>query len=172
MVKDLERTLDILTNVFGIGPFKIVDFPPKNTDEDIEMTYHGKLADFSAKFCFAKRGDIELEIIQPISGKSVWFDFLEKHGEGIHHLKYEVPDLEETKQYLNEYNLKMIQSGSTVGANKGKTWAYFGTEDKDGFVIEVLNELHPKKKKENYFIHKLIYASLIIPKKRIKNINI
>lgn len=67
MVKDLERTLDILTNVFGIGPFKIVDFPPKNTDEDIEMTYHGKLADFSAKFCFAKRGDIELEIIQPIS---------------------------------------------------------------------------------------------------------
>jgi hypothetical protein len=146
VVKDLGRTLDTLTNVFGIGPFKIVDFPPKGTDEDIEMTYYGKPADFTAKFCFAKMGDIELEIIQPISGKSVWFDFLEKHGEGIHHLKYEVPDLEETKQYLNEYNLKMIQSGSAVGVNKGKTWAYFGTEDKAGFVIEVLNELHPKRK--------------------------
>ncbi len=72
---------------------------------------------------------------------------MEKHGEGIHHLKYEVPDLEETKQYLNEYNFKMIQSGSAVGVNKGKTWAYFGTADKAGFVIEVLNELHPEKKK-------------------------
>ena len=30
VVKDLERTLDTLTNVFGIGPFKIMDFPPKN----------------------------------------------------------------------------------------------------------------------------------------------
>ena len=72
---------------------------------------------------------------------------MEKHGEGIHHLKYEVPDLEEAKQYLNEYNFKMIQSGSAVGANKGKTWAYFGTEDKVGFVIEVLNEFPYKKKK-------------------------
>ena len=30
VVKDLKRTLDTLTNVFGIGPFKIVDFPPKD----------------------------------------------------------------------------------------------------------------------------------------------
>jgi len=146
VVKDLERTLDTLTNVFGIGPFKIVDFPPKDTDEDVEMTYYGKPADFSAKFCFADMGNIELEIIQPISGKSVWFDFLEKHGEGIHHIKFLVSDLQETKQYLGEYNFELIQSGSAVGVNKGKTWAYFGTEDKIGFVIEVLNELSHKKK--------------------------
>lgn len=145
VVKDLERTLDTLTNVFGIGPFKIVDFPPKDTDEDVEMTYYGKPADFSAKFCFADMGNIELEIIQPISGKSVWFDFLEKHGEGIHHIKFLVSDLQETKQYLGEYNFELIQSGSAVGVNKGKTWAYFGTEDKIGFVIEVLNELSHKK---------------------------
>jgi len=144
VVKDLEKTLDTLTNVFGIGPFKILDFPPKDMKDDIEMTYHGKPADFSAKFCFADMGNVELEIIQPISGKSVWFDFLEKHGEGIHHLKFKVPYLEETKQYLNEYNFKMIQSGSAVGVNKGKTWAYFGTEDKIGFVIEVLNEINQK----------------------------
>jgi len=146
VVKDLERTLDTLTNVFGIGPFKILDFPPKDMKDDIEMTYHGKPADFSAKFCFADMGNVELEIIQPISGKSVWFDFLEKHGEGVHHLKFKVPDLEETKQYLNEYNFKIIQSGSAVSLNKGKTWAYFDTKDKIGFVIEVLNEINQKGK--------------------------
>ena len=145
VVRDLERTLNTLTNVFGIGPFKIMDFPPKDEESEIEMTYHGKPADFSAKFCFADMGNIELEIIQPISGKSVWFDFLEKHGEGIHHIKFLVSDLQETKQYLDEYNFELTQSGSAVGVNKGKTWAYFGTEDKIGFVIEVLNELSHKK---------------------------
>jgi len=145
VVRDLERTLNTLTNVFGIGPFKILDFPPKDEESEIEMTYHGKPADFSAKFCFADMGNIELEIIQPISGKSVWFDFLEKHGEGIHHIKFLVSDLQETKQYLDEYNFELTQSGSAVGVNKGKTWAYFGTEDKIGFVIEVLNELSHKK---------------------------
>lgn len=145
VVKDLERTLDTLTNVFGIGPFKIVDFPPKDTDEDIEMTYYGKSADFSAKFCFAKMGDVELEIIQPISGKSVWFDFLEKHGEGIHHLKFLVPSLEETEQYLEEHSLGLTQVGSAVGPNKGRHWGYIGSEDKIGFVIEILTELNKKK---------------------------
>jgi len=145
VVKDLERTLDTLTDVFGIGPFKILDFPPKDEESEIEMAYHGKPADFSAKFCFADMGNIELEIIQPISGKSVWFDFLEKHGEGIHHIKFLLSDLQETKQYLDEYNFELTQSGSAVGVNKGKTWAYFGTEDKIGFVIEVLNELSHKK---------------------------
>jgi len=145
VVRDLERTLNTLTNVFDVGPFKILDFPPKDEESEIEMTYHGKPADFSAKFCFADMGNIELEIIQPISGKSVWFDFLEKHGEGIHHIKFLVSDLQETKQYLDEYNFELTQSGSAVGVNKGKTWAYFGTEDKIGFVIEVLNELSHKK---------------------------
>ena len=145
VVRDLERTLNTLTNAFGIGPFKIMDFPPKDEESEIEMVYYGKPADFSAKFCFADMGNIELEIIQPISGKSVWFDFLEKHGEGIHHIKFLVSDLQETKQYLDEYNFELTQSGSAVGVNKGKTWAYFGTEDKIGFVIEVLNELSHKK---------------------------
>jgi len=62
VVRDLERTLNTLTNVFGIGPFKILDFPPKDEESEIEMAYHGKPADFSAKFCFADMGNIELEI--------------------------------------------------------------------------------------------------------------
>ena len=82
------------------------------------MTYHGKPADFSAKFCFADMGNVELEIIQPISGKSVWFDFLEKHGEGIHHIKFLVSGLQETKQYLNKYNLPIHPNYAMLGGGR------------------------------------------------------
>lgn len=145
VVRDLDRTLNTLTKVFGIGPFRIEDFPPKDAEGKVKMTYHDKPADFSAKFCFTKMGNVELEIIQPISGKSIWFDFLEEHGEGIHHLKFLVPNLEETKQYLDEHNLELTQLGSAVGPNKGRYWGYIGTEDKIGFIMEILTELDNKK---------------------------
>lgn len=146
VVEDLDRTIETLEKVFGIGPFKMLNFPPDNVDEsEIEMTYHGKPADFKAKFCFANVGNTELEIIQPISGDSVWFDFLKEKGEGIHHIKFSVPSLIDTKEYLEGESIEMTQSGSAVGGNLGKTWAYFDATDKAGMIIEVLNEKKGEK---------------------------
>ena len=51
IVDDLEGTLENLEKIFGIGPFRIVDFPPKG-EENIKMMYHGRDAKFRAKFCF------------------------------------------------------------------------------------------------------------------------
>jgi len=145
VVRDLDKTLNNLTNIFGIGPFRIEEFPPKN-DKDVKMTYHGEPANFSAKFCFAEIGNVEIEIIQPISGQSIWFDFLEKRGEGIHHLKFLVPGLEETEQYLHDNDLELTQVGSAVGPNKGRYWGYIDSEDQFGFVLEILTELNDKQK--------------------------
>ena len=66
IVKDLEKTLENLQNIFGIGPFRIVDFPPKG-HENIKMMYKGEDGNFTAKFCFFDFENIEFEIIQPLS---------------------------------------------------------------------------------------------------------
>lgn len=68
IVSDLETTLDNLQKIFGIGPFRIVNYPPEGM-ENIERMYQGEPADFTAKFCFFDLGNIEFEIIQPLSGK-------------------------------------------------------------------------------------------------------
>lgn len=90
LVDDLESYLKKLESVFGIGPFRIAEYPPEGTAPFRE--YRGKEGNFIAKFCFYHLGNIELELIQPISGDNIWREHIDKHGQGIHHLKFLVPD--------------------------------------------------------------------------------
>ena len=137
-VRDVEKSARRLSQVFGIGPFRFIDYPPPGR-EDVERVYHGAPADFTARLAFANLGPVELELIQPLDGQSVWRDFLEEHGEGIHHIRFNVADIEETTEYLAGQGIPATQWGSAL--RPGTIFRYFGTEDKVGFVIEVLNKL-------------------------------
>lgn len=140
VVKDYKKAIKVLESEFGIGPWRINSFPPEGIDPlKLNMTYYGKPGNFKAVFCFANIGDSEIEVIQPVEGESVWFDFLNQKGDGIHHVKFFVDSIVETKSYLEAKGYKMIQSGIGVGPNEGRTWAYFKTEQEIGFVIEVLS---------------------------------
>jgi methylmalonyl-CoA/ethylmalonyl-CoA epimerase len=143
IVEDLDKTLENLQNIFGIGPFRVVDFPPEG-HENIMRKYHGKDADFTAKFCFFNLGNIELEIIQPLSGESIWRDFINKNGPGLHHIKFSIPEHEAVHQYFAENEIGISQMGASVGKNAGKTWVFYDTEDKIGFAIELMNEIVKK----------------------------
>ena len=139
LVNDLEQYLEKLESVFGIGPFRIAEYPPKGTSPFRE--YRGKNGNFIAKFCFYHLGNIELELIQPISGDNIWQEHIDKHGQGIHHIKFLVPDHKPIEEYLNENGYHIIQQGEGVGPNAGKIWAFYDTYDDIGFDVELMNEL-------------------------------
>ena len=138
VVQDLDRTIAVLSEVFGIGPFRAIDWPPDDRT-DIQGFYHGKPGDFSARMAFTDLGPVELELIQPLEGKSIWADFLEKHGEGIHHIRFNVPDLEPVIEYLAGHSIGVAQMGS--GLRPGTTWANLDTAHIVGFTIEIMNAL-------------------------------
>jgi len=48
------------------------------------------------RVAFAKIGDVEWELIQPLDDKSIYAEFLEKHGEGLHHVAFDVENFHET----------------------------------------------------------------------------
>lgn len=80
-----------MDEILGIDTFSIVDFPPEG--ENVKMMYKGENSAFKAKFCFINLGNLELEIIQPLEGDTVWGDFLKgTNGMGLHHLKFLVPE--------------------------------------------------------------------------------
>ena len=140
LVDDLEKVLKNLEDIFGIGPFRIVEFSPPG-HEDIMRKYKGENADFTAKFCFVDLGNIEFEIIQPISENNIWRDFIDKHGPGLHHIKFTVPKYGTSKEYLESQGFEISQMGASVGKNTGKEWIFYDTEDAIGFAIETMNEI-------------------------------
>lgn len=140
--RDLETTLKNFEEILGIEGFRINSFPPEGY-ENVTRVYHGEHEDFEGKFCFYNLGNIELEIIQPISGKTVWEDYLSKtpNGLGIHHIKFMVDHQEHAKEYFTEKGIECVTYGEGVGPNSGRIWAFYDTFSKLGFDVEILNRI-------------------------------
>jgi methylmalonyl-CoA/ethylmalonyl-CoA epimerase len=52
----------------------------------VRMTYHGKPSQHSFKATFTILGSLMIELLQPLEGRGIYRDFLDKHEEGLHHL--------------------------------------------------------------------------------------
>lgn len=138
IVKDLDHTIQMLQDVFGMGPFRTIEWPPADR-ADIQRFYHDQPADFTARMGFTELGSVELELIQPVSGRSIWADFLRDHGEGIHHIRFNTLDLAPVIAHLSGHGIGIAQMGS--GIRPGTMWANFDTERQIGFTIEVMKAL-------------------------------
>jgi hypothetical protein len=143
---DAEKTLENLEKTLGIGPFRVVEYPPKD-EIDCKRFVNQMPSNFTGKFCFFNFGNIEFEVIQPTGGENIWSEFLKmNNGPGLHHLKYMIQSHEEVHEHFEKLGIKEIQSGASVGLNKGRVWAYYDTYETLGFYTEVMNE---KKHEEN-----------------------
>jgi methylmalonyl-CoA/ethylmalonyl-CoA epimerase len=138
VVRDLDRVRQVLSAVFGLGPFRTITYPPPGR-ASLETFYHGQPGDFVYRLAFTELGPVELELIQPLEGDSVWKDFLEQHGEGIHHIRFNVPDVEAVIEYLKKQGIGVAQRGA--GLRPGTNFAVLDTEGKVGFAIEIFNPM-------------------------------
>lgn len=138
VVADLDKAMRNLSEIFGIGPFRFLDWPPPGR-EGIQRYYHGQPAEFTARMAFTELGSVELELIQPMEGKSIWADFLRERGEGIHHIRFNVDEIETVQEYLNSHEILPAQSGE--GIRTGTVWMNFASQDKVGFIVEVMKTL-------------------------------
>jgi methylmalonyl-CoA/ethylmalonyl-CoA epimerase len=140
VVADVDQSTEALTRIFGIGPFRTLDWPPPDrADMAAQRLYYGQHADFTARMAFADLGSIEIELIQPVSGDSIWADFLRDRGGGIHHIRFNVPDMDPVITYLAGQDISPAQQG--LGIRPGTSWCNFDTNSIVGFTIEVMKAL-------------------------------
>ena len=138
VVRDLDRAMQALTEVFGFGPFRTLTYPPPDR-AGMETLYHGRPGNCVYRMAFTEIGPVEFELIQPLEGESAWADFLEQHGEGIHHIRFNVPELGPVLEYLETKGIGVAQRGA--GLRPGTNWAVLDTEAKVGFTIELFNPM-------------------------------
>ena len=138
VVKDLEATTSYFSEVFGIGPFKIVESNFLKDTGYFEKKYKGKDEDFMFRFGKASLGAIDVEIIQPLKGRSVYDDFIKERGGGLHHLAFEVENLDLIIRKLENYRVEVVQSGKRIGLS----WAYVEVGFMNGLIIELMEKVN------------------------------
>jgi predicted enzyme related to lactoylglutathione lyase len=78
---------------------------------------------------------VEVELIQPVEGRNAYQDFLDETGGGIHHVLFEVNDIDPVLRDLEKVGVKVLQSGT--GIRPGTRWALLDTQELLGFLVEL-----------------------------------
>jgi len=128
VVRDLNQSLEAYQELFRVGPFRV--FEPEYTDR----MYRGKPENFKMRLAIAPWGSVDLELIQPLAGKTIYDEFLADRGEGLHHLGCVIQNLSERIEIFKALGVQVLQSGRREGAS----WAYMDTEKLAGIIIELI----------------------------------
>jgi methylmalonyl-CoA/ethylmalonyl-CoA epimerase len=89
------------------------------------------------KIGFISVGDSSIELLQDVSGSSSIKKFLDNNGEGIHHIAFEVDDIEQAVTELKEKGVKLIDEKPRAGAH-GMTVAFMHPKATHGVLMELV----------------------------------
>jgi len=123
-VRDVDKTSAAFGEVLGVKTspgraVRNVKFPP---------SYGG--ATMNVKFTQFTANGLVFELLEPLDGPSPWKDFIDKHGEGVHHIGFNVADATEARTFLESEGGKWTQAASP-------TSAYIDMEPKLPITFEV-----------------------------------
>jgi methylmalonyl-CoA epimerase len=121
-VKDLEESLKFYRDALGIQL------------EGIEVVKEQKVTT-----AFLPVGESHIELLEATDSDSPISKFIEKRGEGIHHIAIKVENIEEHLQRLDEKEVRLIDREPKQGANNKKI-AFIHPKSTSGVLLELCEE--------------------------------
>ncbi len=143
LVPDLDAAMRNWHEKFGVGPWTIYTYAKPFVPN---MTRHGKPCDYASRIGLANIGSMRIELIQPLSGDTVYSEHIKKHGYGVQHLGILTDDMRRSLDDARAAGLEMTMDGSGFGLDGDGHYAYLDTEDLIGVTLELIER--PKWRKE------------------------
>jgi hypothetical protein len=139
VVSDFEAAQRACVEALGCSAF--VALPATS----LPYWYRGREVECAIALGFARSGNVQIELLQPVSGEGVHVEFLETNGPGAHHLGFMVGSIDD-ELAASEYELLMSGQFGSLRFGYLDTWDALGAyvelvEDPDG----VMHELMPWK---------------------------
>ncbi len=112
VVRDIQKTARSFSEVLGLPMPKIFSTPPA---EVAHTRFRGKPTNTRAQLAVFDLGPVVLELTQPDGEPSSWKEFLDAHGEGVHHIGFKVDDLGGALAFLEQKGMPERHSGDYPG---------------------------------------------------------
>ena len=125
-VRSLDEAIPFWENVFGFKCYNIEE-----------------VADQKVKTAFFKVGQTKIELLEPTSDESPIAKFMEKHGEGIHHVAYAVEGVENALAEAESKGIRLIDKAPRKGA-EGLSIAFLHPKSTGGILTELCEDKNKK----------------------------
>lgn len=121
-VKDLESANEVFATLFGEASYK---------QETVEIE--------GVSTSFFKVGPNKIELLEATRPDSPIAKFIEKKGEGIHHIAFAVEDVRAEMKRLSEAGFRLLSDEPKIGADN-KLIAFVHPKSSNGVLIELCQE--------------------------------
>jgi len=118
-VTNMQESLSFWETSLGIEPHGIQEVPEQKL-----------------RTAFLPVGDTEIELLEPTSADSSVARFIEKHGEGLHHIAIRVDDIEAALAELKAKGIQLIDETPRNGAG-GARIAFVHPKATHGVLLEL-----------------------------------
>jgi len=135
VVKDLQKTMEAYTRIMGWQPWSVYEHKPPILHH---TELHGKPTDYSMLGAEVHCNPIDFEILQPLEGPSIYKEFLEQHGEGLHHVSV-VNTAENVVQALENFKKNGVDVTMSGRLGEGISFYYMDTEPVLKMVAETVS---------------------------------
>ena len=120
-VKDIDDTIQFYRDVFGVTGSEVVD-----------------IEDQAVRATLIRVGGSQLEFIEPTDPNGGVARFIDRRGEGVHHICFEVEDLAGTLQRLDEQGVSVIDREPREGLSG--TIGFLHPKSTRGVLIELVDQ--------------------------------
>lgn len=118
VVQDIDAALNFWEQTFGLELDHVEDVPSQKS-----------------KVAFLPLGESEIELVQPTTSDSGLANFLEKRGEGMHHICIEVSDIDATLAELKSKGVRLINE--VPEELPGRKMAFIHPKAANGVLVEL-----------------------------------
>ena len=102
----------------------------------LQMTERREVPDEAVEIAFLPTGEGEIELIRPLTGDSGVARFLEKRGEGLHHICLAVDDIEASMDRLRSAGAQLLSEEPRVNVN-GARYVFVHPRSTHGVLLEL-----------------------------------
>lgn len=122
-VKSLKNSNELFSKLFNFDPYKIEKVESENVNTS-----------------FFKCGETKIELLEASSANSAIHKFIEKRGEGIHHIAFEVENIYEEIQRLKKEGFVVLNETPKKGADN-KLVCFLHPKSSNGVLVELCQEI-------------------------------